>query len=159
MDLRVNGLRRIRYLPRPEDGLRALVQRAPQAEAALDRLRDRFRPSGERLYKVRRQLATAAVGVLTVWLFLHVMFSDNGMVAYKEKRAEIEVLRKDVDSLQHENDIYTQQIKALKSDPKAIEKEAREQLHYARPGEVIYVSPPAVPPPAKPVTNSAKKSN
>jgi cell division protein FtsB len=26
----------------------------------------------------------------------------------------------------------------LKSDPDAIEYEAREKLHYARPGEVIY---------------------
>jgi cell division protein FtsB len=29
----------------------------------------------------------------------------------------------------------------LKSDPKAIEKEAREQLRYAKPGEVIYLLP------------------
>jgi cell division protein FtsB len=87
------------------------------------------------------------------------MFSANGMVAYKQKRAEIEVLRKDVEALQQDNDTYTQQIKALKSDPKAIEKEAREQLHYARPGEVIYVSPPPLPQASKPANNSAKNRN
>lgn len=146
-------------MPRPEDGLRALVDRAPEAEAAFDRLRERARPGVELLYRIRRRLATAAVGALTVWLFVHVMFSANGMVAYKEKRAEIEMLRKDVNGLQSENDTYTQQIKALKSDPKAIEKEAREQLHYARPGEVVYVAPPPAVAPSKPVTNSAKKSN
>lgn len=146
-------------MPRPEDGLRALVDRAPEAEAAFDRLRERARPGVELLYRIRRRLATAAVGALTVWLFVHVMFSVNGMVAYKEKRAEIEMLRKDVNGLQSENDTYTQQIKALKSDPKAIEKEAREQLHYARPGEVVYVAPPPAVAPSKPVTNSAKKSN
>lgn len=146
-------------MPRPEDGLRALVDRAPEAEAAFDRLRERARPGVELLYRIRRRLATAAVGALTVWLFVHVMFSANGMVAYKEKRAEIEMLRKDVNGLQSENDTYTQQIRALKSDPKAIEKEAREQLHYARPGEVVYVAPPPAVAPSKPVTNSAKKSN
>ena len=146
-------------MPRPEDGLRALVDRAPEADAAFDRLRERARPGVELLYRIRRQLATAAVGALTVWLFVHVMFSANGMVAYKEKRAEIEMLRKEVNGLQSENDTYTQQIKALKSDPKAIEKEAREQLHYARPGEVVYVAPPPAVAPSKPVTNSAKKSN
>ena len=146
-------------MPRPEDGLRALVDRAPEAEAAFDRLRERARPGVALLYRIRRRLATAAVGALTVWLFVHVMFSANGMVAYKEKRAEIEMLRKDVNGLQSENDTYTQQIKALKSDPKAIEKEAREQLHYARPGEVVYVAPPPAVAPSKPVTNSAKKSN
>jgi len=31
-----------------------------------------------------------------------------------------------------------QEIKALKNDPKTIEKEARERLRYARPGEVVY---------------------
>ena len=157
MDIRVR-FRKIRALSRPEDGLRALVDHAPDAEAAIERLRERARPGVEMLYRIRRRLATAAVGVLTVWLFLHVMFSANGMVAYKQKRAEIEVLRNEVDGLQRENDTYTQQIKGLKSDPKAIEKEAREQLHYARPGEVVYVAPPPALARAKPVTNSAKKS-
>ncbi|HXW16186.1 MAG TPA: septum formation initiator family protein, partial [Terriglobia bacterium] len=60
------------------------------------------------------------------------------------------------DQVQQENDRYTQQIQGLKTDQTAIEKEAREQLGYARPGEYVYVPPP----PAKPaaVTNhSAKK--
>jgi cell division protein FtsB len=29
----------------------------------------------------------------------------------------------------------------LRNDPKAIEQEAREQLHYAKKGEVIYLLP------------------
>ncbi len=139
--------------------MRTLVDRAPEAEAALEHLRDRFRPTAQSLYQLRRRIATAAVGVLTVWLFLHVMFSENGMVVYKHKRTQIEVLQKDVNTLQQENDGYAQQIKALKSDPKAIEKEAREQLHYARPGEVIYVSPPPAPAPAKPGNDPVKNRN
>ncbi len=34
-----------------------------------------------------------------------------------------------------------QQIDHLNSDPDAIEREAREKLHYAKPGEVIYTLP------------------
>jgi len=34
-----------------------------------------------------------------------------------------------------------QSIDRLKSDPDAIEHEAREKLHYAKPGEVIYTLP------------------
>ena len=56
-------------------------------------------------------------------------------------------LRHEIDQLQKENDHYTGQIKALQTDPKTIEKEAREQLHYARPGEVVYVAP--APPPSR----------
>jgi cell division protein FtsB len=74
-------------------------------------------------------------------MFLHVMFGANGMVIYRQKRAEYQNLQKEVDALQRENDLSSKEIKALKNDPKTIEKEAREQLHYAKPGEVVYVGP------------------
>ena len=110
-------------------------------------------PFRRALYSARRRLATAGVVVLTVWLFLHVMFGANGMVVYRGKRAEYQKLQWELDRLQKENDSYTQQIKALQSDPKAIEKEAREQLHYTRPGEVVYVQPTG----QKPATHAARK--
>jgi len=89
----------------------------------------------------RRQLGTAAVGVLAVWMFVHVMFGPNGMIVYQQKRTEYRKLQQDIEALQKQNQRYGQQIKALKSDPKAIEKAAREELRYARPGEVVYVVP------------------
>jgi cell division protein FtsB len=58
--------------------------------------------------------------------------------------------------MQQENDRYTQQIQGLKSDQKAIEKEAREQLGYAKPGEYVYV-PPTPAKAAPPANHSAKK--
>jgi cell division protein FtsB len=58
--------------------------------------------------------------------------------------------------VQVENDRYTQQIQGLKSDQKSIEKEAREQLGYAKPGEYVYV-PPAPAKTTPPATHSAKK--
>jgi cell division protein FtsB len=157
MDLRVGRLPKIRVLPRPEDGLRTLVERAPQAEAWADRSLERLRPTLTLLYSLRRRLATAAVAVLTVWLFAHVMFGANGMVIYRQKKAEYQNLQKQIDDLQKENDRYTQQVRSLQtSDPGTIEKEAREQLHYARPGEVVYVAPPPVQPPTR-ETNAARK--
>lgn len=156
MDLRVDRLSKIRILPSPEDGLRAVVEHAPRAEAAVERWRERLRPVSTRLYRLRRRIATFAVLGLSVWLFLHVMFGANGMVVYKQKRAEVHNLQKEVTGLEQQNDAYAGQIKSLKSDPQAIEKEAREQLHYARPGEVVYVDP-APANPQKPDTKSAKK--
>ena len=157
MDLRVGRLPKIRVLPRPEHGLRTLVERAPQAEAWADRTMEKLRPTLTLLYNLRRRLATTAVAVLTVWLFAHVMFGDNGMVVYRQKKAEFQSLQKEIDDLQQENDRYTQQVKSLQTpDPNTIEKEAREQLHYARPGEVVYVSPPPAHPQA-PATHAARK--
>lgn len=106
-------------------------------------------------YAARRKLGTAAVGLLAVWMFVHVMFGPNGMVVYQKKRSEYHKLQEDIQVLQKQNQSYSQQIKALKSDPKAIEKAAREELRYARPGEVVYVVPsPARP---RPMTKTAEK--
>jgi len=70
--------------------------------------------------------------------------------------AEYQALRKQIVEEQQENERYTQQIQGLKSDQKSIEKEAREQLGYAKPGEYVYV-PPVTARPAPPATHSAKK--
>lgn len=95
--------------------------------------------------------------VMAVSLFVHVMFGANGMVVYKQKRAEYGGLQKQILQAQQENDRFTQQIQGLKSDQEAIEKEAREQLGYAKPGEYVYVSAAQAKPAPPPVNHSAKK--
>jgi cell division protein FtsB len=145
-----------RFAGRPEGGWRAMVDRAPQAEALAASWIERVRPLGIRIYALRRRIATIAVTLSAAFLFVHVMFGANGMVIYKQKRAEYEGLRKQIVRVQQENERYTQQIQGLKSDQKSIEKEAREQLGYAKPGEYVYVAP-AVTKPLAPTTHSAKK--
>jgi cell division protein FtsB len=145
MDFRVR-FPKIRVLPSPEARLRSLTEGANHAEAWADRLRAQAAPVFEKLFALRTRLATIAVGLLAVWLFMHVTFAANGMVVYRAKRAEYQALQRDINRLQKENTEYTQEVDELKTDPKRIEKEAREQFHYARPGEVIYV------PPDRPVT-------
>jgi len=142
--------------PRPEDGLRAVVDRAPQAEAMAAGWIERARPLATRIYALRRRIATFAVIALAGSLFVHVMFGANGMVVYRQKKAEYEVLKKQIQQVQEENDRYTQQVQGLKSDRTAIEKEAREQLGYARPGEYVYV-PPTPARPATSANHTAKK--
>lgn len=155
MDFRVKNLARIRRFPSPQEGLRAVASRAPQAEATAASWIGSVRPVFERVYVLRRRIATITVAALAGLLFVHVMIGANGMIVYKQKRAEYESLQKRIALEQKENEMYTQQIQGLKTDAKAIEKEAREQLRYARPGEYVYVPPaPANPTPA---THSAKK--
>lgn len=115
----------------------------------------------EWMYRSRRRLASAGVGLLACLLAYHVVFGANGMMAWEHKRAEYRQLQQQIDDLQKQNEQLAEHIKALKSDPQAIEKEAREQLRYARPGEVIYVVPadkPAPKPPAPaPSTATAQR--
>ncbi len=102
-------------------------------------------------YRLRRKLAAGAIFLLAVLLGLHVVFGPNGFLAYQKKKAEYRTLGTDVERMQKENDALTQRIKALKSDPATIEKEAREQLRYARPGELVYTYPEPAQRPAPPV--------
>jgi cell division protein FtsB len=157
MDFRVDRFRQYRILPIPEEGVRALVARAPEAEAWVDRLVLKLRPTLNTLYAVRRRIATAIIAVFSIWFFVHVMFGANGMVVYRQKKADYSNLQKEIGGLRQENGRFSEEIKSLETDPKAIEKEAREQLHYARPGEVIYVSPPSLPRPTTRESKAAEK--
>ncbi|MGA3090559.1 MAG: septum formation initiator family protein [Terriglobales bacterium] len=165
MDLRLGPNSRVRILPNPQAGLREAIgqavdqamgqarDHAPKAEAAAVRWVERTRPVWSWLASEWRRLGTVLALLLITGLLIHAMFGANGMVVYRQKRAELQSLQSEVGRLQKENTQFADQIKSLKSDPAAIEKEAREQLHYTRPGEVIYVAPDA---PQKPSTGRAR---
>lgn len=154
MDIRIKPLPVLPGGSLATRGRQVLAQQSPQLQILATRVAAKIRPCFGWFYEARRRLATIGVAVFTVWLFLHVMFGANGMVVYRQKRAEYTNLQSEINSLQKENQRYTDQIQALKTDPKSIEKEAREQLHYTRPGEVVYVPPPPV---QAPDTRFAKK--
>jgi cell division protein FtsB len=102
--------------------------------------------SREWLYNLRRKLATAGIGVLLCVVGYHAVFGANGLMVYQQKRRESQDLERQIKLLQQQNGNTEQEIKALKSDPKTIEKEARERLRYARPGEFVYTLPAPVTP-------------
>ena len=129
------------------------MEQGPRAEAAAARWVEKTRPAWTWLAQEWRRLGTA-LGVLIIGgVFVHTMFGANGWIVYRQKKTEMQALERDVTRLQKENAQYAERIKQLKSDPAAIEKEAREQLHYTRKGEVVFVSPET---PQKPPTNRAK---
>lgn len=155
MDIRIK-VPKIRIVPSSEDRMRTLVQGADHAEAWAEKAHAHAAPLLAKVFTMRTRAATGAVAILAVWLFVHAMLGANGVTVYRAKRAEYQSLQKEINSLQKQNNEYSQQVTALKTDPKRIEKEAREQFHYARPGEVIYVAPDP-PPAARPAMNSARR--
>jgi cell division protein FtsB len=114
---------------------------------------ERTRPAWSWLVREWRIVGTVAAALLIVGVLAHAVFGANGMVVYERKRAEMNALQAEVDRLQRENTLEVERIKQLKSSTAAIEKEAREQLHYSRKGEVVFVAPE---PPPKPATGRAK---
>ena len=93
---------------------------------------------GPSLYRIRRRIATGAVITAALVFGYHAIFGENGVNVYQQRRAEDRAVQKRIAALQDENARLEQQVKALKSNPAAIEHEARARLHYARPGEVIW---------------------
>jgi cell division protein FtsB len=101
-----------------------------------------------------RKVATGAAAMLTLAVAYHVIFGQNGLTAYQQKRQETQTLAKQLHSLQGENDVMKGQVDRLQDDPNAIEHQAREELHYTRPGEVIYTLAPE-PSSKNPATTSS----
>ena len=89
----------------------------------------------------RRKAATLAAAALALGMAYHVVFGANGLTVYEQKRQDTHRLNLQMQELQRENDLLTGHVNRLENDPNAIEHQAREELGYTRPGEVIYDLP------------------
>lgn len=99
----------------------------------------------------RRRIGTVAAVLVAVLLAWHVVNGRNGLSSWQQKRSEDKSLTQEIDQLTAENARLSQHVDRLKSDPGAIEHEARSRLRYARPNEIIYALPlttPAQPSPS-----------
>ena len=88
-----------------------------------------------------RPAGTGVAVILALLVTWHVVYGKHGVSVWQQKRAEDRALQQEIKDLQQENAQMREQIKHLNSDPEAIEREAREKLHYAKPGEVIITLP------------------
>lgn len=101
----------------------------------------------------RRRIGTVAAVLFALFLTWHAVNGRNGLSSWQQKRAEDKALAQEIDRLTAENARLGQHVEHLKSDPGAIEFEARQRLRYARPNEVIYALP-TKPEPSKPTPSA-----
>lgn len=97
----------------------------------------------DRVYILRRRVATAAAAALALGMAYGVVFGHNGLTAFAHKREEARSLQVQMQQLSKENERLHEHVDHLQNDPGAIEHQAREELHYTRAGEVIYTLPAA----------------
>jgi cell division protein FtsB len=93
------------------------------------------------VHRAWRPAATLLAGLMALMLTWHVINGKDGLSAWQKKRAEERQFQHEIQRLQQENTQLRDRIHHLQSDPDAIQHEAREELHYAKPGEVIYTLP------------------
>lgn len=96
----------------------------------------------QRAWRPAGTVVAVALAGLLMW---HVINGKHGLSVWHQKRAEDRELQKEIKDVQQENALLQKEIERLKTNPDAIEHEAREKLHYAKPGEVIYTLPTAAP--------------
>ena len=88
---------------------------------------------------LRRKAATLASVLLLIALIVGALFGDRGMLRLVEQRKRSQALERELESLRAENLRLSEEIHALKTDPRAVERVAREQLGLARPGETVFL--------------------
>ena len=71
-------------------------------------------------------------------LMIMAVFHENGILnAYRFEQEQVK-MKKENDSLRRQNILLKKNIQALKSEPYAIEKIAREKLNLAKTGDKVY---------------------
>jgi len=85
------------------------------------------------------------IGSLVVWIVCCALYAPNGWMDYRQKIAEFQRLQQENQQIEKENEALMRRITALKSNPRVIEKIAREELGCVRPGDYIYRIPSSRP--------------
>lgn len=93
---------------------------------------------------LRRGLLLILV-LVSVALTVHEIFGENGWLALRQQRRQAQAIQQQIRELKQQNGDLQKDIEGLKSDPHTIERYAREQMHFARPGEIIYTFPQQKP--------------
>jgi cell division protein FtsL len=106
----------------------------------------------ERIGVLWQQYGRGLLGLFVLVLLVHNVFGAHGFLAMRRTQGEIEKVKKEINRLNSENQQLQDDVKSLKTDPRRIEKIARDELLLAKPGELIINSPqPQAPPQNSPV--------
>ena len=99
-----------------------------------------------------RQYGATLLGLLLFALIVHDIFGTHGYLAMRRTQLEIQKVKASIEQLNKENVQLEDEVKDLKSDPRKIEKIARDELGLAKPGEVIIKIPQSQQRPQDPVS-------
>jgi cell division protein FtsB len=88
---------------------------------------------------LRRKAALLASVIAIIALVVGSLFGDRGILQLMTQRQRALELAREVEEIRAENVRLAAEIHALRTDPRAIERIAREELGLARPGETVFL--------------------
>lgn len=92
-------------------------------------------------------------------LLISDVFGTHGVLAMRRSQKQAADIEKKIEQLNAENAQLEARVKALKTDPEAIEKIAREEMGLAKQGEYIFKVAPQTPDSTTQKPNPAQKAN
>lgn len=101
-------------------------------------------------HKAVKRNTIFVLALLSLVIIMHEIFGRNGYMTLRQQKKQYNQLHQRIESLSQQNEQLQQKVNALKNNPGAVEKQARDQLHLAKPGEIIYMLPDKSPAQASP---------
>lgn len=92
-------------------------------------------------HKPFRHTVLVVLAVAILFLVVREIYGPHGYLALRRQKQQYNALKQQLQKLSQENQQLNRKIKSLKTNPSAIERQAREQLHLVRPGEYVYMLP------------------
>jgi len=89
-----------------------------------------------------RPASYVAVSLLfSALVFGFFLVNEHGLLQVRRQRLQLAKMQDEVAQLDEDNRKLEAEVAALKNDPKAVEKTARETLNLVKPGEVVLILP------------------
>jgi cell division protein FtsB len=98
-----------------------------------------------RAAKTTLKVVVLLSAVITIVFLVSFFFSKQGISQLQESRIRVEQLEAEISRLEAENARLQKEIESLNSSTFAVERVARESLGLSKPGEIVYMLPPADP--------------
>ena len=96
-------------------------------------------PSTNSPSQTRRLKALAVATLVVCGIVYGALRDEEGVMHVFRERSRLQELSQSVNALRAENDQLRAEIKALREDPRAVERLAREDLGFSRAGEIVFI--------------------
>lgn len=90
---------------------------------------------------MKKKIVVLGIACLLLIMVVTAFFGKKGVMDLRRARKELAAREERIKELEAERDRLEAEIRRLQSDPRAVEKAAREKLGLAAPGEKVIVDP------------------